>query len=125
MYAAHQLRHQIGSDGVDDAQTQRTGQGVAALCGAFAQLVAASEDLFGFFDDGRARGGERHIVAAALEDLDLQFIFEFFYGNRQGRLRDVAILSRATEMTFAGYGQNVAKFVECHRNFPLQSDCVG
>ena len=89
----------------------RYGARISPLGGALAQLVAAIEDVLGLIDDGRPGRGECDLVAAALEDLDLQLVLELFDRHGKRGLRDVAGLGGAAEVALAGHGQNVAKFV--------------
>jgi hypothetical protein len=50
--------------------------------------------------DALTQGGDPNTVLAALEQRDVQLLFQFLYGNTQSGLADVAALSGTSKMLF-------------------------
>ena len=61
-----------------------------------------------------AQRREADLGGAALEDLDVQFLFQLLDRHRQGGLRHEAGLGGTPEMAFAGDGNDVTQFGEGH-----------
>ena len=110
----YQRRQQIGADRVDHAEPQRPGQRILVLLGQFLDGGRLLEHPFGLGNDLRAERRDRHFGAAAFEQHDAEFVFEFLDGHRQGRLGNVARLGGMAEMSRTRDGNDIFQFSEGH-----------
>mmetsp|Transcript_53129 Transcript_53129/g.124294 ORF Transcript_53129/g.124294 Transcript_53129/m.124294 type:complete len:240 (-) Transcript_53129:1084-1803(-) len=111
---AHQFGQQVRTDGVDQPEAQRTGQRVLAALGDLLDRAGLVEHGLGLAHDLLAQRCHGDLAAAALEDLQVQLLFELLDRDRQGRLGHEAGLGRAAEMALAGHGDDVAQLGQGH-----------
>ena len=80
-HLAHQLGQQIGRDGVDHPQLERPGQRVLAALGNLCDVRGLLQHALRLAHDVFAQRRHRHLVGAALKQLDVQLFFELFDGH--------------------------------------------
>ena len=68
---AHQFGQQVGCNGVDHPQTQRTSQWVFAAFGYLFDIGRLLQHALRLPDDVFAQGGDRDFIGTALEQFDL------------------------------------------------------
>ena len=78
----HQIGQQVGADGGNDAELERTAQGVFAALGDFAHPVSLLQHALGLAHDFFAQRGDGDFSRAALENFDVQLFFQLSDGNR-------------------------------------------
>jgi hypothetical protein len=107
---AHQLRQQVGADGVDDPEAQRAGQRIAAALGDLPHRGGLLQHRLGLAHQLLAQRGHRDLVAAALEDLHVELFLELLDGHAERGLRHMAGLGGTAEVQLAGHrDQNAAR----------------
>jgi hypothetical protein len=111
---AHQVRQQVGADGVDDAQAQRAVERVLAALGDLLDGRGLLDHALRLPHDGLAQRRDAHLVGAALEDLDVELLLELLDRHAERGLRHEARFGRAPEMLLAGDGNDVAEFRQRH-----------
>ena len=111
---AHQVRQKVGADGVDHAQFQGAGQRVLAALGDVLDGGRLLQHALRLAHDLLAQRRDADLAGAALEQLDVQLVFELADRHRQRRLRDEAGLGRLAEVLLARHGDDVFEFGEGH-----------
>jgi hypothetical protein len=105
---------QVRPDRIDDAQAQRPDQRVFALFGDFLDGERLLENALSLRDDLFADRRDTHFAGAALEDLDVELVFELFDRHRQCRLADETRFGGPAEVPLAGDRDDVFQFGERH-----------
>ena len=113
-HLAHQVGQQVGADGIDHPQLQRSGQRVFAPLGNLADGVGLLQHSLGLAQHLVTQRSDGDLVGIALENLQLQLFFQLLDGHRQRGLRHMAGLGRAAEVLFAGHGDDVFEFGQGH-----------
>jgi hypothetical protein len=103
----HQRGQEVRAYGVDDAQAQRARQRILALLGDLLDRRGLLQHPLGLLDDLRADRCDAHLGAAALEELDAEFVLQLLDRDRKRRLAHEAGLRRPSEVAFTGNCNNV------------------
>jgi hypothetical protein len=111
---SEERRKEIRRDGGNDADGEWTTDGLLALDDVTLRGGKFVENRTSARKKGFAEFGEAHGTAKTIEQTSAQFIFELEDLLGEGRLRDVALLSRAGEGVGVGDGAEVAKLLEFH-----------
>ena len=111
---AHQIWQQVGPDRVDHAQAQRPRDRVLAAAGDLLDAGRLFDHCLRLPHDFLAQRRDADLVAAALEQLDVELFFQLLDRHAQRRLRDEAGFSGAAEMAFASHRDDVSEFGQGH-----------
>jgi hypothetical protein len=110
----HEFGQQVGPDRVDDAQPQRAIERVLAAFGDLPDRLCLLDHGLRLSHDGLAQGCRADLIAAAFEDLHVEFVLQLLDRHGKRRLRNETSLGRAPEVALAGYGHDVAELGERH-----------
>ena len=108
------VRQQIGADGRNDADPQRSGERVARAARRRGDFGDRRQRAPGVLDDrlGARRDGDR--APLALEDAHAEFRLQLEDLAAQRRLADVAGRRGAAEMTVVGDGDDILEIAQVH-----------
>ena len=113
---AHQIRQQIGANGVDHADSQRACHRILAAFGDLLDRRGLLDHLLRLAHDFLAQRGYADFAGAAFEQLDVEFFLELLDGHAQGRLRNKTCLGGVSEMLFPRNGDDVSQLGQGHAN---------
>jgi hypothetical protein len=111
---SEQRRKEIGRDGGNDADGQRTADRLLTLDDITFGGGEFVEDRTSARQEGFAEFGKADGTAKAVEQASAKFVFQLENLLGERRLRDVALLGRAGEGVGVGDSTEVAKLLEFH-----------
>ncbi len=111
---AHQVRQQVGADGVDHTQGEHAGQRVLAALGDFLDLGGLLQHALRLTDDLLAQRRDRHFAGTALEELDIELLLQLLDRHGQRGLGHITGFGGAAKMLFTCHGHDVFEFGKCH-----------
>src|SRR5690606_14247000 len=119
-----QLGEQVGTNGVDGADPQGSGQLVFAGLGQFADGLCLLQyppglGYYAFTDRGYPHG-----ALAALEQQHTKLLFQFFYANRERRLAHMTPFGSTSKMLLLGQGNNIAQLGKSHSRIPWKKQKI-
>ena len=118
MQRRNQTRQQIGRDCENDTKAQRSGQGVFALPGNFVETRRFFQHAFCLPGNLFAQRSGADLGRRTLKERNTEALLDFFQGNGQGWLADMALFGGTAKMPLSGKRDDVAKFGQCHRSLP-------
>ena len=106
--------YEIGGYGRDYADFQPSGQQVALLCDCLAEGFGCFQDVFCLFDDLFSCFGEAERLGGTVENVDVEFRFEFSEHDGEGRLCYSELFGGAKHVSVFANGKQVFELLECH-----------
>ena len=105
---------QIGRDGGNDAEPERTREQLSAMAGILGEVTGGSEHALGTPRHLGADIRERHGSGTPLDKLGAESLLELTDLHGERRLRHGALLRGPAEMKIPRKGVEVAELPECH-----------
>src|SRR6516225_11987473 len=109
-----EVGQQVGRDGEDDAEFERSGKRVASGLCDFPDLRGFLEYPLRLLDDAGAERCDGDLGFTPLEEARAQFVLELLDRDGKRRLAHETALRGAAKAAFVGDGDDVAKLVERH-----------
>ena len=98
----------------DEADGEAAGFAARGASGGAGGLVGGAQEAVGVFEEDLAGGGERDVVAVAVEEGRAEFFFELLDLHAERGLGDVQAFGGAAEAEFLGGSDEIAEVAEFH-----------